>query len=127
MNSVEFLQMKKTFANGLRCVVIAIIFILPFLMVDIQTPNLEIITRNNLVDTKVSRIEDTDLLFFDNSDFTSTSHQINVSRRITSNQYGYTSSKTKITLYNNGSKDINAFNLTLSKLEYEDSRYIKIY
>jgi len=68
-----------------------------------------------------------DLNFFDISDFTNTSHTINVSRVIKANIYGYTTTDTKISLYNNGSKPINAFSYTIPTKEYEDIRYLKIY
>ena len=83
--------MKKTFPFSLRFTLFTIFLILPLLMVNTQIPNLETIPTNELLNTKVSRIEDTNLQFFDISDFTNTSHQINVSRSIIANQFGYTS------------------------------------
>lgn len=74
-----------------------------------------------------SKINLEDLNFFDIADFTNTSHIINVSRVIKANIYGYTTTNTKISVYNNGSKPIDAFNFTIPINEYEDTKYLKIY
>ncbi len=70
-----------------------------------------------------------DLNFFDISEFTNTSHQINVSRVITANQYGYTTSYTRIRLYlsDSASNTIDAFNYTIPSHELQDTKYLEIY
>jgi hypothetical protein len=68
-----------------------------------------------------------DLKFFDPEDLTNTSHQVNVTRTIVANQYGYTSETIDIELRNNGSKPIDAFNLTLPLMEYTDTKYFHVF
>ncbi|WP_455143707.1 hypothetical protein [Candidatus Hodarchaeum mangrovi] len=68
-----------------------------------------------------------DLHFFDVRNFDSTSHTINVSRVIRANEYGYTTSRTELRIFNNDSNIINAINLTLPIHEYDDSKFIKIF
>lgn len=68
-----------------------------------------------------------DLNFFDPQDLTNTSHQINVTRVIVANQYGYTSETIVVGIRNNGSKPINAFNLTLPIAEVNDTKYFRVF
>jgi hypothetical protein len=75
--------------------------------------------------TKQISIEE--LNFFDPEDLTNTSHQITVTRTIVANQYGYTSETIEIELRNNGSKPIDAFNLTLPLAEYIDTKYFRVF
>ncbi|MCK5157661.1 MAG: hypothetical protein KAR08_00775, partial [Candidatus Heimdallarchaeota archaeon] len=73
------------------------------------------------------KVNDVELEYFDISDFTNNSHQIGVSKYITANEYGYTSSRTEIEIDNNATKAFNALNYTLPTTEFLDSRFIKIY
>ncbi len=127
VDSMEFLEMKKSLGKSFRFLLFALIITTTFLMVENQTTSIEANTKVDEIDQESSQLDFGNLAYFNISDFTNTSHQINVSRVINANQYGYTSSRTEISVYNNGSKDINAFNLTLPKNEYEDSKYFKIY
>ncbi|UCE13660.1 MAG: hypothetical protein JSV04_00445 [Candidatus Heimdallarchaeota archaeon] len=69
------------------------------------------------------------LEFFDTSDFSNISHQINVSRLITGNQYGYTASYTTIhlSLLDNATQAINAFNFTVPNHERQATKFFRIY
>ncbi|NHJ02219.1 MAG: hypothetical protein EAX86_08780 [Candidatus Heimdallarchaeota archaeon] len=75
----------------------------------------------------IRNLKQLNLEYFDISDFTNSSHSINVSRIIIANEYGYTTSYTEIHLFNNGTKPINAFNYTIPLSEFENSRYFRIY
>ncbi|MFX0174158.1 MAG: hypothetical protein ACFE9L_19935, partial [Candidatus Hodarchaeota archaeon] len=81
----------------------------------------------NLAQLNVNQINLDELNYFDINEFTNTSHSINVSRVIVANQYGYTTSRTEIRLFNNASKSINAFNFTIPTNEYYDTKYFHIY
>ncbi|MFW9780013.1 MAG: hypothetical protein ACFFE8_14260 [Candidatus Heimdallarchaeota archaeon] len=73
------------------------------------------------------RISLEDLNFFDPEDLTNTSHQVNITRTIVANQYGYTSETIRIEVSNNGLNPIDAFNLTLPFVEYSDNRYLRVF
>lgn len=81
----------------------------------------------NLTQLNIDQINLDELNYFDINEFTNTSHSINVSRVIVANQYGYTTSRTEIRLFNNASKSINAFNYTIPTNEYYDTKYFHIY
>jgi hypothetical protein len=83
--------------------------------------------NENTSHLKVKEINLDELDFFDISEFTNTSHSINVSRVIAANRFGYTVSRTEIRLFNNASKPINAFNYTIPTDEFYDTKYMKIY
>jgi len=76
---------------------------------------------------KIDEFNMEDLHFFDVKNFKPSSHAINVSRVIRANEYGYTTSRTELRIYNNDSNVINAINLTIPVHEYEDSKYIEIF
>ncbi|UCG90622.1 MAG: hypothetical protein JSU57_02520 [Candidatus Heimdallarchaeota archaeon] len=100
-----------------------------------------LVTMNTNIDRGISRNNENsfqaeveqnnvDLLnFFDITDFTNTSHEIRVSRVITANPYGYTTSYTKIHLYlsENASQQIDAFNYTIPSHELLDTKYLEIF
>lgn len=85
------------------------------------------ISNENFSSLEVEQINQDDLNYFDVSEFTNTSHIINVSYIIVANQYCYTTTRTEITLYNNASKAINAFNYTIPSHEFKDTKYLEIY
>ena len=109
--------MKRKLESSLN--LLLMILIVTTLLVTIDTNISRGISRNNenFFQAEVER-NNVDLLnFFDVTDFTNTSHEINVSRVITANPFGYTTSYTKIHLYlsENASQPINAFNYTKGK------------
>ncbi len=119
--------MKKIQGSCLN--VFLIILVVSTLFVTISSDFDKVISETNGNSIHVEALQDDfdSLNFFDFSEFTNTSHQISVSRVITANQYGYTTSYTKIRLYNNASRTINAFNYTLPSHEYYDTKYLRIY
>ncbi len=119
--------MKKIIRSSLRLSLFILIIITTFLVVDFQT-NLGMADHNSKsTNQPIMKVNDVELEYFDISDFTNTSHQIEVSKYITANEYGYTSSRTEIDIDNNATKAFNALNFTLPTAEFLDSKFIKIY
>ena len=119
--------MKKILGNGLRFLLLAIVITSTFLIANPQVNAGEPSSSTDSVNTKNSNLNITDLMYFDVTEFTNTSHLINVDRTITANQYGYTSSRTEIQISSNSSTEINALNYILPTSEYNSSKYFKIY
>ena len=119
--------MKKILGNGLRFLILALVITSTFLIADIQANVGEANSDTDSVKAKINNLDVTELMYFNITEFTSTSHLINVDRIITANQYGYTSSRTKIQISTNTSQDINALNYTLPTMEYNNSKYFRIY
>ncbi|MFX0086987.1 MAG: hypothetical protein ACFFAU_15120 [Candidatus Hodarchaeota archaeon] len=117
--------MKKIFGTFTTFFIISVMIFSLFVLTNSnigknipQSVETQIIQRTNQIDD--------DLKYFDISKFTNTSHWINVSREIKANEFGYTTTSTKIRLYNNISEEINALNFTLPLHEYQDSEYLDI-
>jgi hypothetical protein len=123
----EFTKMKKIIKSSLRLSLFTLIIITALLVVDFQTNLVMANNDSKSANQPLMKVNDVELNFFDISDFTNTSHQIEVNKYITANQYGYTSSRTEIDINNNGNITFNAFNYTLPTTEYNDSKYIRIY
>jgi hypothetical protein len=119
--------MKKILGNGLRFLILALVITSTFLIADTQSNAGEASSVTDSVNTKVNNIDVTELMYFNITEFTNTSHLINVEKTITANQYGYTSSITEIQISTNTSQDINAINYTLPTKEYNSSKYFTIY
>lgn len=119
--------MKKIMKSSLRLSLFTLIIITTLLVVDFQT-NLGMANHNSKsTNQPLMKVNDIELEYFDISDFTNNSHQIGVSKYITANEYGYTSSRTEIDIDNNATKAFNALNFTLPTAEFLDSKFIKIY
>ena len=123
----EFLKMKKTLGNSLRFLLFALIITTTILIVNNQTTATKAEPITDIITNKLSEVDFAELDYLDVSHFTNTSHHINVSRVVNANQYGYTTSRTEIIIYNNSTESINAFNYTLSTEEYNGSKYLNIF
>ncbi|MHA2154818.1 MAG: hypothetical protein ACXABU_05730 [Candidatus Hodarchaeales archaeon] len=119
--------MKKILGNGLRFLILALVITSTFLIADTQANAGEANTVTDSMNTKINNLDVTELMYFNVTEFTNTSHLINVDRTITANQYGYTSSRTEIQISTNTSQDINALNYTLPTMEFNSSKYVRIY
>ncbi len=117
--------MKKTFKSFMNFFIILIMIFSLFVVISSNIDKNIPETVENQIIQRINQIDD-DLKYFDNSKFTNTSHWINVSRQIKANEYSYTTTSTKIRLYNNISDEINALNLTIPLQEYQDSEYFDI-
>ncbi|MFX0182573.1 MAG: hypothetical protein ACFE95_05765, partial [Candidatus Hodarchaeota archaeon] len=119
--------MKKILGSLLNILLITLTLSTIFLAMNtnIQTSLSE--SHENTSHLSVKQINLEELDFFDISEFTNTSHSIQISRVIAANRYGYTTSQTEIRLFNNASKPINAFNYTIPTEEFNDTKYMKIY
>ncbi|MFX1285410.1 MAG: hypothetical protein ACFFB5_17325 [Promethearchaeota archaeon] len=121
--------MKRKLESSLNLLLIALI--VSTLLVSLNT-NIDrgiSINNENSSQAEVEKNNEDLLNFFDVNDFTNTSHEINVSRVIIANPYGYTTSYTKIHLHlsENASQPIDAFNYTIPTHELVDSKYLEIY
>ncbi len=119
--------MKKILGNGLRFLLLALVITSTFLIAETQADTGEANSTTDSVNSDIINLDVTNLMYFNITEFTNTSHLINVDRTITANQYGYTSSKTEIQISSNGTSEINALNYTLPTLEYNESKYFRLY
>ncbi|MHA2095761.1 MAG: hypothetical protein ACW98F_14165 [Candidatus Hodarchaeales archaeon] len=119
--------MKKILGNGLRFLILALVITTTFLIADTQANVGEANSVTDSVNTKLNKLDVTELMYFNIAEFTNISHLIDVDRTITANQFGYTSSRTEIRISTNNSQDINALNYTLPTMEYNSSKYFRIY
>ncbi|MHA2032745.1 MAG: hypothetical protein ACW99Q_25525 [Candidatus Kariarchaeaceae archaeon] len=119
--------MKKIIRSSLRLSLFTLIIISTLLVTGFQTNFGMAKDNSKLTNQSMMKVNDGELEYFDISDFTNNSHQIGVSKYITANEYGYTSSRTEIEIDNNATKAFNALNYTLPTTEFLDSRFIKIY
>ncbi|MFX1515003.1 MAG: hypothetical protein ACFFC6_01755 [Promethearchaeota archaeon] len=103
--------------------IISTLFVVMNNKIDNGSSNIE----GNLVENNMNQIDLDSLNFFETSTFSNTSHQINVSRAITANEYGYTTSRTEINLYNHASQPIDAFNYSIPSHEFADTKVWRIY
>ncbi|MHA2246266.1 MAG: hypothetical protein ACXADY_14975 [Candidatus Hodarchaeales archaeon] len=121
--------MKKKLELGLNFFLLMIIVSSLFVAVNSNIDNGISKTNGNFFQAESEQNNLDDLNFFDVTEFTNTSHQINVSRVITANEYGYTTSYTRIRLYlsESASGTIDAFNYTIPSHELQDTKYLEIY
>ncbi|MFX0122300.1 MAG: hypothetical protein ACFFAE_01590 [Candidatus Hodarchaeota archaeon] len=118
--------MKKKLESSLNFLFIIMIVSISFIAINYKIDNgSSKITEIHSLD-KV-KVTDEELSFFDVTEFSNTSHEINVNRVITANEYGYTTSRTEINLHNYASRPINALNYTIPSHEFVDSKYWRIY
>ncbi|MFX0013607.1 MAG: hypothetical protein ACFFB2_10695 [Promethearchaeota archaeon] len=119
--------MKRKLGSYLHIFLIVIIVSTVFILINSNIGNGVSLSRENYYQIGTEQDDFTSLNFFEPSEFTNTSHQINVSRVITANQYGYTTSRTEIHLYNYATEPINAFNYTIPSHEFMDTKYWRIH
>lgn len=98
-----------------------------FIAVNYKIDNGSSMRTGNYSQDEAKQTDLSDLNFFEVSTFTNKSHQINVSRVITANQYSYTTSRTEIYLHNYASQPIDAFNYTIPSNEFIDTKFWRIY
>lgn len=119
--------MKKKLESSLNVFLIIMIVSTILVAMNHNINNGSSILNENYLKNNIEQIDLSSLNFFDISTFTNTSHQINVSRVITANEYGYTTSRTEINLYNSGSQPINAFNYSIPSHEFADTKFWRVY
>ena len=119
--------MKKKLESSLNVFFVVIIVSTLFVAAYYKINNgSSLLITVNHSQNEVKQTDIDDLNFFDFSTFSNTSHQIDVSRVITANQYGYTTSRTEIFLHNYASQPINAFNYTIPSHEFADTKFLRI-
>ncbi len=113
-------------------------YILNFILISLVFSTISLVMNSNLITGNydlnnsdplhfdVKRINLSEKKFFNITEFTNTSHSINLTREIISNRYGYTTSLTYIRLYNNASESFNVFNYTIPIQEFENTKYLEI-
>ncbi|MHA2202404.1 MAG: hypothetical protein ACW991_01825, partial [Candidatus Hodarchaeales archaeon] len=119
--------MNKKLDSSLNIFFVVIIVSTLFVAINYEIDNGSSIITGDHSQEEVKLTDFSSLNFFDVSTFTNQSHQINVSRVITANQYGYTTSLTEINLRNNASQPIDAFNYTIPSHEFADTKFWRIY
>ena len=119
--------MIKKLDSSLKLFLIVLIVSTLFIAINSDTDKGSAINPMNFPKEGVKQIDLSSLNFFEISTFTNTSHQVNVSRVITANEYGYTTSRTEINLYNYASKPINAFNYSIPSHEFVDTKVLRVY
>ncbi|MFW9903384.1 MAG: hypothetical protein ACFFFH_03555 [Candidatus Thorarchaeota archaeon] len=119
--------MKKKLESNLNVFLIVMIVSTIFVAVNHNIDNGSSVLNGNYLKNNIKQIDLSNLNFFDISTFTNESHQINVSRVITANEYGYTISRTEINLHNSGLSPIDAFNYSIPSHEFADMKYWRVY
>ncbi|MFX1505452.1 MAG: hypothetical protein ACFFDC_04975 [Promethearchaeota archaeon] len=119
--------MKKKLESSLDVFLIVMIVSTIFVAMNHNIDNGSSSINGNYLKNNIKQIDLSSLDFFDISTFTNTSHQINVSRVITANEYGYTTSRTEITLHNSVSQPIDAFNYSIPSHEFADTKFLRVY
>ncbi|MFX0207784.1 MAG: hypothetical protein ACFFDT_17475 [Candidatus Hodarchaeota archaeon] len=119
--------MKKKLESSLDVFLIIMIVSTIFVAMYHNIDNGSSSINGNYLKNNVKQIDLSSLNFFDISTFTNTSHQINVSRVITANEYGYTTSRTEINLHNSALEPIDAFNYSIPSHEFADTKYWRVY
>ncbi|UCG00548.1 MAG: hypothetical protein JSW11_13070 [Candidatus Heimdallarchaeota archaeon] len=119
--------MKKKLDSSLNIFLIVMIVSSLFVTINYKIDHGSSMITRNLYQDGIEQIDFDSLNFLDVSTFTNKSHQINVSRVITANEYGYTTSRTEINLYNYASQPIDAFNYTIPSHEFEDTKFWRIF
>jgi len=119
--------MKKKLDSSLKLFLIVLIVSTLFVAMGHEIDKGSSITLGNFPKEEVRQIDLSSLKFFEISTFTNTSHQINVSRVITANEYGYTTSHTEINLYNYALQPIDAFNYSIPSHEFADTKVWRVY
>lgn len=126
---LEHSMMKRILGSVLNFILLIMVFSTLFMTSIFSITNgvSQIQVSNFPKETELNGFDSLD--FFDTSDFSNISHQINVSRVIIANQYGYTTSYTTIhlSLSDNATKTINAFNFTVPNHERQAMKYLRIY
>jgi hypothetical protein len=119
--------MKKKLESSLNVFLIVMIVSTIFVAMNNNLATGSSRTNENYLKNDVKQIDLSELNWFEIPTFTNTSHQINVSRVITANEYGYTTSRTEINLHNFGSQPIDAFNYSIPSHEFADTKFWRVY